>query len=76
MAANLAVLEPVTQRGWRAGLANLVRKEANTWLRTRNGLITDRMLGGLDYSSGIRCRRRLHGRVLGRPGAIADGAGP
>lgn len=39
MATNAAVLKPVTERGWRSGLANLFRKEAYTWLRTRYGLI-------------------------------------
>ena len=39
MAASPAVLKPVTERGWRSGLANLFRKEAYTWLRTRYGLI-------------------------------------
>ena len=39
MAASPAVLKPVTERGWRAGLANLLRKEATRWLRTRYGLI-------------------------------------
>ena len=39
MATNAAALTPVTERGWRCGLANLFRKEAYTWLRTRYGLI-------------------------------------
>ena len=39
MATSPPVLKPVTQGGWRAGLANLLHKEANTWLRTRYGLI-------------------------------------
>ena len=39
MAASTATLKPVTERGWRCGLANLFRKEAYTWLRTRYGLM-------------------------------------
>ncbi len=39
MAASSAALNPVTARGWRSGLANLFRKEARAWLRTRYGLI-------------------------------------
>lgn len=39
MVASPAVLKPVTERGWRAGLTNLLRKEAYKWLRTRYGLI-------------------------------------
>lgn len=39
MAASPAALKPVTERGWRSGLANLFRKEATRWLRTRYGLI-------------------------------------
>ncbi len=39
MAASMAALSPVTEHGWRCGFANLFRKEAYTWLRTRYGLI-------------------------------------
>ena len=39
MAASLPALKPVTERGWRCGFANLFRKEAYTWLRTRYGLL-------------------------------------
>ena len=39
MVASMAALKPVTERGWRCGLANLFRKEAYTWFRTRYGLI-------------------------------------
>ncbi len=39
MAASLAVLKPLREQRWRAGLANLFRREAYAWLRTRYGLI-------------------------------------
>jgi len=39
VAANTAALKLVIEQGWRCGLANLFRKEAYTWFRTRFGLI-------------------------------------
>ena len=33
--ANTQTLQPVTERGWRQGLANLMRKENDQWWRTR-----------------------------------------